>query len=1098
MPVMGTILVSSTSSAPIHAITLDRPLSHFDFEDSNEGKCNHAALQRLQSLLRLGICSTPNPNSPLPRTSWLVIATELVVALHQSIRTSHGNDPSPRIFTNLDPEEIDLLRLLGRTCESLYDFFGDWKSNHKDWSTCLRCLEQCRRPVDEANYESVAMTCGQSIAAIHTTIVNDTVRTLHNDAAKWSERQLQAIKDALINGIVSESTPDGSNLLINPDTEDKRLANWLKATSNNLRDHARSMILGETVDKYLVPWASERMDAAAGQLLATSSDRVRDLRADAERCANDDAHKFYTENLAALKAESHARTVADAYTSYQEDMARLKAEAKDAFDAELAAFKHGLKIETTERKANALALADKSVSARERSSAKAQKGRARHDPMGSRSRAPSVSSSPAPSLISLPSTPEAQTAALLESAPIEVTPKAIAFKTPEVASEAMAPIMSHLDALKERQMTFDWQTVVDTISANTQKQLTQFSESVSKQIQEAVAPIVSRVSAIEKEYDDAWGRGDDDDLMEYSEADILPALPTPKFIDTIYRSIHQVPDDAPITHHYHINNIKEMTQWFDGSFSPKYKEIDRQAEHLPPHIEADLIRVYKTWYERDLNGWGPTAVGPPSTKPAVQRKSTTQTQARVADRVSSNPPTAMRNDSPRKGDGVTQPPLSDFPPITDAIDVDAIPSEEEANWLRPSGRQNWRRNQPASFAAAAATPVANPATAVTPSTDLNKADLDKLSKADLIRIFNARFNGGMATKTQLSKDAIVASYIAKTNAPAPKPKPQQPAAKPAALTTTQYTVVRNPTTAGLAKVTSRSHESSIVVRTLQRALRQHFPTGTKVPVDLIGGRWGAQTSSNFVLVFNGTLGSIAVMQCHSVFYDFFGSDCVIVPQKGYSRVLLRMVPVCRTDSGSLPSGDVLAEELRRNSTFRNLTMFCPPRWLKATVPEDAVHSSVIVTFLDEDGSRTRDMLHYPHYMFGGSVRIVKFNALPLLLQCDRCWCLGHASRRCPKPKALVVCSICGSAHKAADHQFKCSGMNKHTSLKCGCPRKCLNCAREKPAFAEGHLATDFACPLRSKYRTANNRTGDSTDEDARVAVPMAEDDTHPDEPQSTF
>ena len=27
---------------------------------------------------------------------------------------------------------------------------------------------------------------------------------------------------------------------------------------------------------------------------------------------------------------------------------------------------------------------------------------------------------------------------------------------------------------------------------------------------------------------------------------------------------------------------------------------------------------------------------------------------------------------------------------------------------------------------------------------------------------------------------------------------------------------------------------------------------------------------------------------------------------------------------------------------------------------------------------------------------------------------------------LVMCSICGGAHKAADHQFQCSGMSTHT------------------------------------------------------------------------
>jgi hypothetical protein len=75
-------------------------------------------------------------------------------------------------------------------------------------------------------------------------------------------------------------------------------------------------------------------------------------------------------------------------------------------------------------------------------------------------------------------------------------------------------------------------------------------------------------------------------------------------------------------------------------------------------------------------------------------------------------------------------------------------------------------------------------------------------------------------------------------------------------------------------------------------------------------------------------------------------------------------------------------------------------------------------------------------------------------------------------------------------------MATHSSLKCGCPRKCLNCARTNPAFAEGHLSTDYSCPLRAKFRTENNRTGDTTNEETRTAVPM-EDDIPSDELQST-
>ena len=155
-----------------------------------------------------------------------------------------------------------------------------------------------------------------------------------------------------------------------------------------------------------------------------------------------------------------------------------------------------------------------------------------------------------------------------------------------------------------------------------------------------------------------------------------------------------------------------------------------------------------------------------------------------------------------------------------------------------------------------------------------------------------------------------------------------------------------------------------------------------------------------------------------------------------------------------------------------------------------------MTFLDEDSSHTKNIIRSPVFMFGGSARACKFNSLPLLLQCKCCWRLGHATRRCPKPKTLIVCSICGGAHHVVDHQFKCKDVKKHSTLKCDCPCSCLNCQCESPTTAKGHMSTDVACPLRAKYRTPLTRTGDSTDEEVHASIPMVMEDplTFSDEP----
>ena len=1004
------------------------------------------------------------------------------------------------------------------------------------------------------------MTCGQSISAIHSTVVNAKTRVIHQKVEEWATDQIALLKNAFTQRLVADEILTDDILF---DIEDSRLVNWVNVTTHNIREHTRAALLDQAVDRYVIPWASECLDAATSSILATDGDRIRDLRVEAERRANDNARKFEQDTLAALKLEAEARAEADAYSHYTEVLARQKAEAQEAIEAELNSFRHSLRIETAERKSKAQDLADKAVSAITKYSSKASKGKARHDPIGRRSRVPSVSNShppsPTPTPISsnipLPRTLEAQVVTLMEAAPIEVTPKAVSFKTPEVASEAMALIMTIIDADRESRSPHQmFEAMSASIAANTQKQLAAFSA----QITTLLALITNRLADLEHESLAAtnlghdhlcpapttpttWGRTDDDDFdMEYTTDNAPagaynddnsdpPALP---FIDDIYRKVNQLPQPTAIVHHKLLDELADMNTWFHNSFYPSYcDEIDLRVEHLPPAVEADLTKAYKAWFESgDPVPTTPStrpvpktsALRPPapstgkpsgSTTPAitgaagtgranVKVRGTGETRptsviAAPLTREPSQPPIATLQDFPplvtdwsmpeghQSGDG--------FDPAKNTITIDSSSDDAGGGWFTtppPRNRHQCqavaKRQQSFAPAAAAQPPAAPPTASSGPLSGMSKADLNLLSKPDVICTYNLRFNGGMPANTKLSKEAIIASYVAKTNAPPPKPK--SPPRPPPALTTTQYTVIRNPTTAGLNKVTSRSHDAPTVVRTLQRALCQQFPAGQKVPVDLIGGCWGAQTSANFVLIFNGAPGNIAVMQCRKVFYDFFGNDCTIIPQLGYSRVLLRLVPLCRADDGSLPAPDVLLEEIRRNLLFHDLTMFCPPRWLKADVPETAVHGSVVVTFLDEDGSRTTNIVRSPVFMFGGSARAVKFNALPLLAQCERCWRLGHVSHRCPKPKTLLVCSICGGAHKAVDHQFKCKDVKKHSTLKCDCPRSCINCLRESPMTAKGHLLTDHLCPLCTKYRAPLTRTGDSTDEEIHTSIPMVVED----------
>ena len=514
LPVEGTVLVSDTATPPPHDIRIDCTTSVTDFGDTDEDGRNYTALNCFKALLQWGFRTPDNPESDVLCNTWLVLAAELMVAIHKSIRVTHGTNSTPRAFNNLDSEELHLFQTIAKVGDSFYDFFDGYKEAKSDWSTCLRCLEQCRRPIDRASYESVAMTCGQSIAAIHSTIVNEKTHIIHQKAEEWTTKQIALIKDAFTQRLVAE------NILVDDvlfDIDDSQLVNWINTTAHNIREHTRAALLDQAVDKYVIPWASECLDAATSSILATDDDRIRDLRTEAEQRANTDAAKFYDDLLQTLREEARARAKADAYASFAEDQARFKAEA----DTELASFKHSLKIETANRKAVAQEAADKSVSSMSRSSAKANKGKVRHDPIGKRSRASSVSSSRPPSPttpsewpptdIAAPSTPEAQVVALLEAAPLDTTPKAASFHAADRAMALVLSVLGERDRAKAEQ-TFD--TILSSVAANTEKQLlafsTQIAANLTKQMTLIIEPLSKRIAAIEGDYNSA-ARADAED-----------------------------------------------------------------------------------------------------------------------------------------------------------------------------------------------------------------------------------------------------------------------------------------------------------------------------------------------------------------------------------------------------------------------------------------------------------------------------------------------------------------------------------------------------------------------------------------------------------
>jgi len=233
------------------------------------------------------------------------------------------------------------------------------------------------------------------------------------------------------------------------------------------------------------------------------------------------------------------------------------------------------------------------------------------------------------------------------------------------------------------------------------------------------------------------------------------------------------------------------------------------------------------------------------------------------------------------------------------------------------------------------------------------------------------------------------------------------------------------------------------------------------------------------LTFNGNPSLDEVLRLRSIFTKVFGPHYSIVPSKGYTQVVLNSVPTMRESIGDpLPSADDLRVKLARNAGLKDLILLGAPYWLMARNP-NACHGSISIVFIDQDGSRLKDIMHNPPFLFGNcTTKPRKYKACPLISQCDRCWQLSHVSSCCSRPKDTVICPLCAGQHAKDEHHKKCQVVSKHTEVYCTCPIVCINCRRvRKPA--QGHMALSLSCPLWAKFRSPFVCSGDSSDEEKK-------------------
>ena len=353
-----------------------------------------------------------------------------------------------------------------------------------------------------------------------------------------------------------------------------------------------------------------------------------------------------------------------------------------------------------------------------------------------------------------------------------------------------------------------------------------------------------------------------------------------------------------------------------------------------------------------------------------------------------------------------------------------------------------------------------------------------MSRDQLLQAYESRFHLRV-TSRNVSKRALQQAYkraleneAALSTAPTKPSKPTTQKPRPRPVSTTEFTVIRDPS---MRAIQGPQGDPAAIVRSLQTSIRQAFPGGPP-PFHLLGGRWSSQLSSNFVLTFAGLPSNDDIRRYSTVLCSPFGPGSSILPQRGYTRVSINFVPITYDSKGNRPSSDELSREIEANAAFHGATIVSPPKWLRATFTDSQTHSSVIISFLDPDGSRLSRVTKSPIYMFGAPCEAKLFTSLPLIRQCDRCHRLGHSTEKCRMSHNVLICAICGGRHASKDHAGFCKGRATHSTLDCNCPLSCINCIAAKLP-GKGHLARQTSCPLRNKYRRETNRGGASSEEE---------------------
>jgi hypothetical protein len=181
-------------------------------------------------------------------------------------------------------------------------------------------------------------------------------------------------------------------------------------------------------------------------------------------------------------------------------------------------------------------------------------------------------------------------------------------------------------------------------------------------------------------------------------------------------------------------------------------------------------------------------------------------------------------------------------------------------------------------------------------------------------------------RSSASPPTTTPSAIAKTLAPA-TPSPPPPAAPsrppphplPDVLSTTEYTVILDATSAPTFPEHIKRDPSSLV-RLIQNNL-----LSKAAEIKVVSGRWSSQEiKKNFIFKLEGKPSLDTISKYNDILFRPFGSNCRAAPTKGYRQVILGWVPVIRDLDGNPVSSANLRTELLKNRVCAGCRIFSEP------------------------------------------------------------------------------------------------------------------------------------------------------------------------------